>query len=418
MISDFLLIASVCGFALGLTACGIFLFSNKSQAFANRLLAVALFCLASIMIVTFLREWNMEYLAYIYRFPSPLYYLLLPCCYLYVRSKINNERGFRKWDWLHFLPALLHLVEMMPFYFTSYEYRKELTRQLPLEPEKLLELDEGLLPPNYHSVLRFIQGSIYIILMIRLLLATKRKNKGKMNMAQTQTYHWLVTLTSMMIVLAIPMIIYFIFPGANFAQGTRFLLMVISISFLVINLYLFFRPQILYGIQGMAVSNFNFDPVPEIVEDTPGEALTNGTGTSQSPALNVELYKSTLEKYVASEKPFLKQGYSITDLSAETGIPQHHLSALLNRVYELRFSDFLNRMRINYIRENFNKEDWHQLTLEGIARIAGFNSRTTFFNAIKKATGLTPSEFMLEIKYNHSKENGSSLEEAENKEEV
>lgn len=417
MISDFLLIASICGFALGLTACGIFLFSNKSNAFANRLLAVALFCLVSIMIVTFLLQWNLDYLAYIYRFPSPLYYLLLPCCYLYVRSIVSNESALKKWDWLHFLPALLHLVEMMPFYFTSQEYRKELTRQLPLEPEKLLELDEGLLPPNYHSVLRFIQGSIYIILMIRIILATRRKNNGTINRVPAQTYHWLVTFTGMMIILAIPMIIYFIFPGASFAQGTRFLLVVISISFLVINLYLFFRPQILYGIQEMAVSNFNFAPVPEIVADNPGEALTNGTGISQSPALNVELYKSTLEKYMANEKPFLKQGYSITDLSAETGIPQHHLSALLNRVYELRFSDFLNRMRIDYIRDNFNKENWHKLTLEGIAKIAGFNSRTTFFNAIKKATGLTPSEFMLEIKYNHSIQNGS-IEEAENKEEV
>ena len=418
MYSDFLLIASISGFALGLTACGIFLFSNRRHAFANRLLAVALFCLVTTMVVTFLREWNTEYLAYIYRFPSPLYYLLLPCSYLYLRSRINNEPGFRKWDWLHFLPALLHFLEMMPIYFSSYEYRKELTRQLALEPEKLLELNEGFLPPNFHSVLRFIQGSIYIFLMIRILVAKGRKNKGRMDADQSRTYQWLITFTSLMIILAIPMIIYFIFPGASFAQGTRFLLMVISISFLVINLYLFFRPQILYGIEGMGVSNSGFEDVPEMMEQIPAEAFTNDAGASQSSSLNVEMYKPRLEEYIATKKPFLKQGYSISDLSAETGIPQHHLSALLNRVYELRFSDFLNRMRIDYIRENFNKKDWHQLTLEGIAKIAGFNSRTTFFNAIKKATGLTPSEFMLEIKYNYSKQNGSSIGEAENKEEV
>ena len=99
-----------------------------------------------------------------------------------------------------------------------------------------------------------------------------------------------------------------------------------------------------------------------------------------------------------SARPFLRQGYSIIDLSNETGIPQHHLSALLNRVYEMRFNDYLNRKRINYIIENFGDPEWEVLTLEGIAKQAGFTSPTTFFNSIKKLTGLSPSEFIAQIK--------------------
>jgi AraC-like DNA-binding protein len=58
----------------------------------------------------------------------------------------------------------------------------------------------------------------------------------------------------------------------------------------------------------------------------------------------------------------------------------------------------MNRMRIDYIIENLGGPQWGNLTLEGIARQAGFNSRTTFFNSIKKATGLAPSEFLESIK--------------------
>ena len=93
-------------------------------------------------------------------------------------------------------------------------------------------------------------------------------------------------------------------------------------------------------------------------------------------------------------KPFLKQGYSLIQLSDDIGVPRHHLSALLNKVYGMRFNDFINRYRIAYIIENMDHPEWPKLTLEGIAREAGFNSRTTFFNAIKKLTGLPPTEFL------------------------
>ena len=397
MISDFLIITSVCGFSLGLTACCIFLFSNRNNAFANRLLALTLFCLTAIMAVTFLLEWNLGYYAYIYRFPSPLYYLILPSAYLYLRSVVNKEQAFRKNDCIHFVPALFHLFEMIPFYFTSYQYRLSLVRQIPLNPGKLLALDEGWLPANYHTIIRFIQGCVYIFLMVVILIREKRKIAAPVDQDHTGTYHWLSTFTSMMAILAVPMIIYFIFPGTEAIQSTRLLFTVIAVSFLIMNLYLFFRPQILYGIPGMAgtASDKSLE-IGEIQTEKEFDGEISHPGV-----LNLEYYKPLLEQYMANEKPFLKQGYSISELAAETGIPQHHLSALLNRVYEVRFTDFLNRMRIKYIRENFHREGWHQLTLEGIAKIAGFNSRTTFFNAIKKATGLTPSEFMMEIKFNH-----------------
>ena len=47
-------------------------------------------------------------------------------------------------------------------------------------------------------------------------------------------------------------------------------------------------------------------------------------------------------------------------------------------------------MTINLI-ENGNNE---MLTLDALAKQAGFGSRTTFFNAFKQKMGLTPSEFL------------------------
>ena len=172
-----------------------FLFFNKSNAHANRLLAATIFTIATIMFLSFLLEWNIDYYAYIYRFPSPLYYLFLPTAYLYVRSVAKQETSFQRLDWLHFLPALLHLVEMMPFYLSSYEFRRAVTKQILENPQKLIETSEGLLPPYYHTVLRCVQGMFYVFLMIRVLRASKQVKADGIAIGKTETYRWLVTLT-------------------------------------------------------------------------------------------------------------------------------------------------------------------------------------------------------------------------------
>ena len=102
--------------------------------------------------------------------------------------------------------------------------------------------------------------------------------------------------------------------------------------------------------------------------------------------------------HLESSKPFLKPGYSINDLSKETGIPLHHLTALLNKGYNERFNDFINKLRLDYM-VKFFKPEWERLTLEGIGREVVFNSRTTFYNTIKKNTGLSPSAFFENRKF-------------------
>jgi AraC-like DNA-binding protein len=114
--------------------------------------------------------------------------------------------------------------------------------------------------------------------------------------------------------------------------------------------------------------------------------------------LNIFLPTNLCWNYISIPKTLSQQGYNIAKLSLETGIPQHHLSALLNKVYGVRFNDFINQYRIRHIANHFDKSSWEQMTLEGIASESGFNSRTTFFNAIKKSTGLSPSEFISKIK--------------------
>lgn len=413
MVDNLILVLNISGVSLGMMACSILLFSNKTPKPANGLLVLILLGLVSIMIVLFLFEWNPDFYAYVYRFPGPLLFSLFPAGYLYVRTVNNDEPRLRKKDSLHFLPAFLYLVELIPHYLSPYQYRVNLVREIKNEPSKLIELNEGFLPTYFHLGILCIQGICYVVLIFILL---KKKNRIQDD-NHSATNHWMKIFLFLAALTAIAMILCFFGRPTFSSEGIQSLLVILTISLLMIKLRLFFQPEILYGIPatgGFSALSAPFTSVDASEEKNhqPQNGLDkekkkrSNIDSENSPAFpRLATYQALLESYMQSKKPFLKQGYSIQDLSSETGIPQHYLSALLNRIYKQRFTDYINGMRICYIRQNFENTEWEKLTLEGIAKQAGFTSRTTFFNAIKKTSGVAPSEFIALLKKQHSKFN-------------
>lgn len=107
----------------------------------------------------------------------------------------------------------------------------------------------------------------------------------------------------------------------------------------------------------------------------------------------VEDYRKRIEGYMRGEAPYLNCDYRMRTMVEETGIPRHHLSALINTVYRTNFNNFINKYRIDYLLQHFNGAEWAHLTFEGMASKAGFRNRSTFLKSFKKITGMTPSEF-------------------------
>src|SRR5438045_8795721 len=89
-----------------------------------------------------------------FRIPSPFFYLSLGTGYLYLRATVNDETRFKKFDLVHFLPAALHTVELMPFYLKPATEKQAMIRALLKDPGQIVQLNEGLLPPYVHNLLR------------------------------------------------------------------------------------------------------------------------------------------------------------------------------------------------------------------------------------------------------------------------
>ncbi|GLR16818.1 hypothetical protein GCM10007940_14330 [Portibacter lacus] len=97
--------------------------------------------------------------------------------------------------------------------------------------------------------------------------------------------------------------------------------------------------------------------------------------------------KSKMEE----EKLYLNPKLKLNDLADAVELNRNMVSRLLNEEYLHGFSNFVNEMRVNEAMKLIHLRS--DLSLEGIGYEAGFNSKSSFFSAFKKISGLTPAQF-------------------------
>lgn len=112
----------------------------------------------------------------------------------------------------------------------------------------------------------------------------------------------------------------------------------------------------------------------------------------------VKQIDEVVTRFLDEKKPFLQQRYSLKDLSVDTQIPLHQLSAFINKHCGKNFNDFINEYRVQYCKEKILNQECRNKKLEAVAEESGFNNRNTFAIAFKKVTGVNPSQFLKQVK--------------------
>lgn len=372
---------------LGILCTVVLLVLNRVDRFANRLLAFGLFNISVVLILNGLTYVKGFYLLYpnSYRIGICSQYLLAPFFYLYVRATLNREDHLRKWDWLHFLPAILHFIEFIPFYLMPSAEKIIYLRYAFSHVEVLSQQKEGLLPAGVHPLLKTATGIIYEFFQSRLLFLFY-KNKREWLKKNKTIWNWLVQLT-------IFHSLTYIFVFASLFINTKGDLRMYSILSLSIiqffcSITLLFNPRVLYGMRENLYVKLEGEGEEE--EETPKKFVLS--------FVKKQNYKKKIEEFIQTEKPYFKKKYSIREFAIDCDIPVHHLSIVINGEYNCNYTDFINRYRINFIIDHRYDEKWNSFSLEGLASEAGFNSRNSFLIAFKKVTGQTPSVYFAEKK--------------------
>jgi len=104
---------------------------------------------------------------------------------------------------------------------------------------------------------------------------------------------------------------------------------------------------------------------------------------------------SNLNKYLQSkEKPFLDPKLSLVEVARMLDVSTQQLSQVINEKTKFNFNDYINTYRIEAAKELLISPEFNKLTIDAIAEKAGFNSKSPFYNAFNKLTGMTPKSFI------------------------
>ena len=101
-----------------------------------------------------------------------------------------------------------------------------------------------------------------------------------------------------------------------------------------------------------------------------------------------------------TEKYFLNNAGTLEDLSQKTNVSSNTLNEFLLVNYGVGYTDFVNKLRIDYFIAIVNKGDFIPYTIEALAIQSGFGSRQSLQKAFKKFHGGTPSDFISAIQSN------------------
>lgn len=93
-------------------------------------------------------------------------------------------------------------------------------------------------------------------------------------------------------------------------------------------------------------------------------------------------------------KVYTNSDLKVPELAAMLGISAHTLSYLFNQHLKCHYYDYLNDFRIAEFKRLVQQEEYAKYTLSALAELCGFSSRASFFRYFKKATGITPNEYI------------------------
>ncbi|WGQ11846.1 helix-turn-helix domain-containing protein [Pedobacter gandavensis] len=374
------------------------IFKKGNQLLKNKMLGISLLCYNLSLLVYFLwidTGFIVEY-PHLLRVISPLIYLNAPFFYFYIRNSLSNTNGLKKYDYLHFLPALIHFIDLIPFYILPLSEKREIASLIFKNKDLLNYIGSGIIPISFHYLFRLAIQLGYLIYCLYLVLKLQPQYLKLINKAQLKNWLSISLMAMATIMVSNFCFMMFTYFGENQDQysGPKFACSLIAfLGILFLNAYINFKPELVYDYPGNPLVRSEFS------ESTATEKPAASLSPEQEITVKLDIkgMDQGLEKIrlaLEQEKVFLLKGITIIDFSKHTGIPPKVLSALINRKFKTNFNELINNYRVEYAIELLDQQILERYSIEGLASMVGFNSRITFFNAFKKKIGYSPKEYM------------------------
>ncbi|NII83086.1 MULTISPECIES: helix-turn-helix domain-containing protein [unclassified Pedobacter] len=378
-------------------------FAKRGNKLLNILLSVIFFARFGQILTSLLFKSGQPYaLAFFHQTFTPFYYAAPACFYLYITGFLQDRKNLQKIEWLHFVPALLAIIHVIPWHFSTTLNWNLIGSQLAENGYFSLKAKSGLFPPYFHYLFRPVLVFGYLCLTWVAVLRLKNKPQ---QILEGEGRKWIIFFLRIATFFQLFSLVPIILRSLHIPYVNASFIVLNCLALLVILLYALHKPYIFYGYLLVAV-DWTKKPVTKKLETNQAETdapLLSSSEKDLKPTiatvkkinlLDAQLsdYAFAMKEIMEREQLYLLHNFQIIDLAAKLNIPIHHCSFVINKHIGKNFRDWINSYRVDHFLKQYPlKSD--KITIEAIASEAGFKNLATFYNAFKKETGVMPTTY-------------------------
>jgi len=379
------------GAAQGLFLALALLNTQRGDIKAHRLLALLTFVFSLDLAEEFFYQLGFfESAPHLLQLLAPIDLLYGPLIYLYVLQLTGgNDAPDMPARYWHFLPALAAFLLLLPFFVLEGTDKLQLTEDL----RKGAAIDENI--PRVAliqiSLSVFILGTIvqlggYLALSIKRLMQHSTNIKNQFSDIDRINLAWL---RNLLLGLAAIFLLYLgdqFFPDLFGMNVLGDLVTVMLVVLIYAMGYLGLRQPAIFSGKPESVAHYHAPQAGNIA----GEEKYRRSGLDRDSS---RMFLEELTRHMNASKPYLDGDLVLPQLAQQLGISPNYLSQIINEQLNLNFYDFINGYRINEAKRLMRDPDQKNINILHIALESGFNSKSAFYTAFKKATSMTPTQF-------------------------
>ncbi|PKL38953.1 MAG: hypothetical protein CVV44_08780 [Spirochaetae bacterium HGW-Spirochaetae-1] len=283
-------------------------------------------------------------------------FILGPSIYLFYQLTFRKDYHFSVQSAIHFVPFVFALVFVLLHTF------RESVLATPFHGVYVFIMDHSMVSSAHSLGMAVILGYIVAILSQMEILTVIRNHK------RSPIALLAITVTVTLLVITVLLIISMIYNAALFS-----LMALVLTSFFVIAWFIMgqVHPELFFPLDMKSRKK------PGKVHDLKG--------------IDEEDVKARLLSLMELEKLYCDEDLSLKRLSGLLDMQPHHLSIFLNNKLNVNFNVFINQYRIGEALSMMQSEQ--DRSLLSIAFAVGFNSKSSFYEAFKKQTGMSPARY-------------------------
>jgi len=372
--------------------------SNRNVIFLGLLLSfISVYALAHYWLAI---EFNATLSAIVFNHFTPLYLLVGPMLYFYVRGVLADDFVWKNTDWFHLVPALIQLLAISPYLFTvSFSEKMTLIQELTRNSDEVLSMRFNMFFSTLqNSLFRFLSVIVYWLISFSLIFQFLFKSRSSItyNLQRSVVMRWLLYLhISFLILTTLYAVFLYRFDAElDFLNSQASYTLQTAIAFFIIvnNLSLLLFPELLFGI----IRTRSLRSLNVIASDLPLSLKENETQENVLPFKNHDYFLelgNRLKDYMEESHPYLSKNFNLSEAARSLNVPQHHLTLCIREIYDDNFSGFRNSYRIRHAQAILKDPSNASKTIDAIADETGFSSRTSFYKAFDRITGISPNEY-------------------------